>query len=66
MAALSTHQAQALEPERRIAPHDRVAVPDGRLGKAVGFYCRLPQTVLVMFDSGDTAEYEPADLQRLG
>jgi hypothetical protein len=63
---LTSYHTRAFEPKREIVPHDRVAVPDGRIGNVVGFYCNPPLSVLVMLDSGDTAEYAPEGLQRLG
>jgi hypothetical protein len=53
------------EPQDRIGVNDRVSVPDGRVGSVIGFYCRAPDTLLVLFDSGDSREYAPADLERL-
>jgi hypothetical protein len=53
-------------PAHRICLHDRVAVPDGRDGSVIGFYCSAADTVLVLFDSGGSREYPPADLHRLG
>jgi hypothetical protein len=53
-------------PPHRIGLHDRVAVPGGRDGIVIGFYCSAADTVLVLFDSGDSREYPPADLHRLG
>jgi hypothetical protein len=55
-----------LEPQDRIGVNDRVSVPDGRVGSVIGFYSRVPETVLVLFDSGDSREYVPADLHRVG
>jgi hypothetical protein len=66
MTTLASYQPQTtFELERRIVPRDRVSLPDGRVGTVVGFYCHLPVSVLVIFDSGDTAQYAPGDLQRL-
>jgi hypothetical protein len=50
---------------RRFAVHDRVAVPDGSVGTVIGFYRRAAETVLVLFGSGGSREFAPADLQRL-
>jgi len=52
-------------PAHRIGLHDRVEVPDGRDGSVIGFYCSAADTVLVLFDSGDSRQYPPADLHRL-
>jgi hypothetical protein len=49
-------------PAHRIGLNDRVSVPDGRVGSVIGFYSRADETVLVLFDSGDSVEYPPADL----
>jgi hypothetical protein len=48
-----------------IALHARVSVPDGNVGKVIGFYNRDPETVLVLFDSGGSHEFAPADLHRV-
>jgi hypothetical protein len=42
--------------------NDRVSVPGGRVGHVIGYYHRDPETVLVGFDAGGSAEYIPADL----
>ena len=58
-------QPMIFEPQDRIGLNDRVSVPDGRVGSVIGFYCRAPDTLLVLFDSGDSREYAPAELERL-
>jgi hypothetical protein len=43
---------------------ERVLVPDGRLGKVIGFYNRgQDESVLVLFSSGLTHEYTADDLK---
>lgn len=49
-------------PRRRIDLNDRVAVPDGRVGNVIGFYCRDVETVVVRFGPGDSVEYTASDL----
>jgi hypothetical protein len=63
MTLLATHK----QPMPRFPGlNDRVSVPDGSVGRVLGFYTRIPETVLVLFDSGASREYLPADLHRLG
>ena len=45
--------------------HDRVCVPDGRIGVVVGFYRREDPSVLVRFSSGESAEFLTAGVERL-
>jgi hypothetical protein len=40
-----------------IDTHDRVRVPDGRIGEVIGFYRRADETVLVQFASGLSDEF---------
>jgi hypothetical protein len=61
--AVTAHNA--LGQQHRIGINDRVSVPDNRVGNVIGFYCRQPETVLVLFDSGESREYAPADLHRV-
>jgi hypothetical protein len=42
--------------------HDRVRAPDGRIGSVIGFYRRAEVTVVVLFDSGDSAQFLHAQL----
>jgi hypothetical protein len=48
---------------RALARHDRVRVPDGRIGEVVGFYREEDEPILVLFKSGDTKRYRRADLR---
>jgi hypothetical protein len=50
-----------LSPEA-IDAHDRVRVPDGRVGEVIGFYRRQHETVLVMFSSGKVDEFPTSDV----
>ena len=45
--------------------YDRVRAPDGRVGKVIGFYRRAQVTVCVLFDSGDTGQFQHAQLSPL-
>jgi hypothetical protein len=49
----------------RVAYHDRVSVPDGRIGEVVGFYRRKDESVLVSFAAGTAAEFLLRDVQTL-
>ncbi|HEX4680117.1 MAG TPA: hypothetical protein VH210_13030 [Gaiellaceae bacterium] len=51
---LAGHPLLVQEP---IDAHDRVRVPDGRVGKVIGFYRREAETVVVLFSSGSSAEF---------
>jgi hypothetical protein len=46
-----------------ITPRDRVRVPDGSVGKVIGFYRTDKVAVLVRLDDGDSRQYVPADLR---
>jgi hypothetical protein len=52
-------------PPPRIALHDRVSVPDGRVGSVIGLLRRDPDTVLVAFEPGSAHEFSPAELRRI-
>ena len=43
----------------------RVRVPDGRIGKVIGFYRRENDSVLVRFGSGETAEFLTPEVELL-
>jgi hypothetical protein len=45
-----------------IDANDRVRVPDGRVGKVIGFYRRQDETVVVLFSSGGTGEFLTSDV----
>jgi hypothetical protein len=40
-----------------IDAHDRVRVPDGRIGEVIGFYRRQDESVVVLFSSGRSDEF---------
>jgi hypothetical protein len=46
-----------------IAPHDRVRVPDGRIGEVLGFYRGEIETVVVRLGDGKSGQFVPADLR---
>jgi hypothetical protein len=45
--------------------HDRVSVPDGRVGEVIGFYRRTYESVLVRFADGDSGEFPMERVERL-
>jgi hypothetical protein len=45
-----------------IDANDCVRVPDGREGKAIGFYRRQDETVVVLFPSGGSGEFLTSDV----
>jgi hypothetical protein len=54
-------------PRRLVVPetidtHDRVRVPDGRIGEVIGFYRREQESVVVLFPSGRSHEFPTADV----
>ncbi|MEP6812014.1 MAG: hypothetical protein ABI990_03395 [Actinomycetota bacterium] len=65
-------EAAALTPSRippvadAISLRDRVRVPDGRVGKVIGFYRRDEVSVCVLFDGGDSGQFLNALLSPLG
>jgi hypothetical protein len=46
-----------------IDAHDRVRVPDGRVGEVIGFYRREYETVVVLFSSGRSGEFLTTDVR---
>jgi hypothetical protein len=46
-----------------IDAHDRVRVPDGRVGEVIGFYRRQHESVVVLFSSGRSAEFLTRDVK---
>lgn len=46
-----------------IDAHDRVRVPDGRIGEVIGFYRRQHESVVVLFGSGRTDEFLTSDVK---
>ena len=46
-----------------IDAHDRVQVPDGRIGEVIGFYRRQYETVVVQFASGTSDEFLTTDVR---
>ena len=57
--------AYPLHDVTRIAYHDRVRVPDGRVGEVIGFYRRKDESVLVRFSSGESDEFLTPDVEPL-
>jgi hypothetical protein len=47
---------------RPIAGHDRVRVPDGRVGEVIGFYRTEDEALLIRFDSGDSGRVRALDV----
>jgi hypothetical protein len=62
---LAPQQAAFQQASQAIDLHDRVCVADGSVGTVIGFYGRAERTVLVRLDSGESREFEPADLRRI-
>jgi hypothetical protein len=56
---LAMHPAITPEP---INAHDRVRVPDGRIGQVIGFYVREIQSVVVLFAAGMSDEFLLSDV----
>ena len=46
-----------------IDAHDRVRVPDGRVGEVIGFYRRQDESVVVLFSSGKSSEFLTRDVR---
>jgi hypothetical protein len=46
-----------------IDTHDRVRVPDGRIGEVIGFYRRQHESVVVLFSSGRSDEFLTSDVK---
>jgi hypothetical protein len=46
-----------------IDAHDRVRVPDGRIGEVIGFYRRQHESVVVLFASGRSDEFLTSDVK---
>jgi hypothetical protein len=46
-----------------IDAHDRVRVPDGRIGEVIGFYRRQHETVVVLFATGTSDEFLTSDVK---
>jgi hypothetical protein len=46
-----------------IDAHDRVCVPDGRIGEVIGFYRRQDESVVVLFSSGQSDEFLTTDVR---
>ena len=57
---LATHEDIAPE---AIDAHDRVRVPDGRVGEVIGFYRREQEAVVVQFESGGSGEFPISDVE---
>ncbi len=52
MTALHLTDADTDVARRAIARHDRVRVPDGRIGEVIGFYREDNEPMLVLLDEG--------------
>jgi hypothetical protein len=61
-AAMRLAAHSHLVPES-IDAHDRVRVPDGRVGEVIGFYRRQHESVVVLFASGRTGEFLVSDVE---
>ena len=48
-----------------VARHNRVRVPDGRVGEVIGFYRTEDEHMLVLLDTGGSKRYPRADLRLL-
>jgi hypothetical protein len=46
-----------------IDAHDRVRVPDGRIGEVIGFYRRQHESVVVLFATGRSDEFLTSDVK---
>ena len=46
-----------------IGAHDRVRVPDGRIGEVIGFYRRQHESVVVLFATGRSDEFLTSDVK---
>jgi hypothetical protein len=57
---LAAHSDVRQEP---IDAHDRVRVPDGRVGEVIGFYRRQNESVVVLFSSGSSGEFLTSDVR---
>jgi hypothetical protein len=57
---LATHTRLAPE---TIDAHDRVRVPDGRIGEVIGFYRRQDETVVELFSCGRSDEFLTSDVR---
>jgi hypothetical protein len=57
---LAAHLLVVPEP---IDAHDRVRVPDGRVGEVIGFYRRQHESVVVLFSSGRSDEFLTRDVR---
>ena len=62
MTTLMAHNPRIAVEQHRLSLNDRVSVPNGRVGRVIGFYCRASETVLVRFDFGDSREYSAEEL----
>lgn len=55
--------ARLLVVPETIDAHDRVRVPDGRIGEVIGFYRRQYESVVVQFASGRSDEFLTSDVR---
>ena len=58
-----THATRSRLAPEAIDAHDRVRVPDGRVGEVIGFYRREYESVVVLFPCGRSAEYLISDVR---
>jgi hypothetical protein len=56
---------KSLTEHPRVACHDRVCVPDGRVGEVIGFYRRDEESVLVSFSVGAAAAFLTTEVSAL-
>lgn len=61
-AAMRRAEVHDIAPEP-IDAHDRVRVPDGRVGEVIGFYRREQESVVVQFASGGSSEFLTSDVE---
>ena len=57
--------AYPLHDVTRIAYHDRVRVPDGRVGEVIGFYRRKDESVVVRFSPSEFDQFLTLSVERL-
>jgi hypothetical protein len=63
---LTTHASDDVSNEApKMECHDRVSVPDGRVGEVIGFYRRTSESVLVRFADGASDEFPMERVERL-
>ena len=65
MTSLLGTNAPIDEESPRVGYHDRVQVPDGRIGNVVGFYKRTVESVLISFEPGVSGEFLMTEVKAL-